>query len=217
MLKNWLVGKAAISRIRVFSANGKELTPCKLAKAWKLLKEGKAFIGYDDDAKEPFIFLTFNLTSPIVHPSAESKPEEDSDSLKVEDLIKARERGKRNGMYHKLKKHGKWVEKGLLDASIEYLKMGCRIVNPKVKEALEAVMDFLEKPGGPVSRRRILKKGREKAAELADKLLKIISWAPQLLNWLKSQSYMVWLGVTQINPGGYAHYSGKAATDNLRN
>jgi hypothetical protein len=127
-----------------------------------------------------------------------NKPEDENDFPRLEDLIRARERGKRNGRYYKLKKRGEWAKKGLFDASIAYLQKGYRIVSSTLKKALESTVEMLEPATGPITRNIILKKGREKAAELVNNFRSIMSWAPQLSNWLKSEAYILWLGITQI-------------------
>ena len=133
--------------------------------------------------------------------SVGSEPEEVYYFPKLEDLIRAREVGKRNGKYHRLRrmKDG-MVQLGLLESSIAYLRKGHKIVSTTIKKALEAVIERLEPASRMISKSRILKRGGEKAAELLDRFrsLGVLNWAPQLSAWLKSESYRFWLGITQI-------------------
>ena len=118
------------------------------------------------------------------------KPAKNNDFPKLEDLERARRVGMRNGRLYYLKKRGEMNKIALLDASIIYLKRGYRITNPKLKEALESIVEMLEPATDLISKSRILKKGREKAANLLNNLRKFTSLASQISNWIKSEAYI---------------------------
>ena len=216
-----LGGDAAIGRIPVVSTSGEELMPCKPAKALSLLESGKAVRKWNENGTF-YIRLRFDPKPPVVHPEtglikdgerlslkrrSEDKERtgslvEEAPSIQCEELVRALKAGKKNGRCHRLtrSKDGR-VQLGLLNASISYLRRGYRIISATLREALEAILERLEPPSCVISKRRILRKGEEKAAELLNKFcrLGILGWAPQLSTWLKSEAYKLWLGITQIN------------------
>jgi len=198
-------GNAAIGRVPVVSANGEPLMPCKPAKATSLLKSGKA-VGKRTDNGAFYLHLKFNPMAPIIHPRnslIKSNP-----SIQYEELVSARKAGDRNGKLYKLRnsKEGR-VKEGLLNASIVFLRRGCRIVSSKVKEALNSIVETLQPACTliPIPRSRILRKGRERAVALLNECREanVFSWAPQISEWLKSEAYSLWLGINQISSPDY--------------
>jgi len=202
-------GDAAIGRIPVVSASGEPLMPCKPAKALSLLESGKAVGKWAEDGTF-YLQLKFDPKSSIVRPekcpikhgegdspSAHTREGLTTPSIQYEELLRARETGKKNGKYYRLKREG-WTGIGLLEASIAYLRNGYRIVSAAVKGVLEAVIERLEPPFNMTSKNRILRKGWERAASLLERFCRIgvLKWAPQLLSWLKSETYRTWLGIT---------------------
>lgn len=127
-------------------------------------------------------------------PADFAKPQDVNDIPSADDLIKAREFGKRKGTYYKLRKMGS-TARALLEASILYLRKGSRITSSKLKHALETIMEMLQYPSALVS--KIISRGLKRARELADK---VAGWAPQLLEWIKSEAYIFWLGLTYVEP-----------------
>jgi hypothetical protein len=105
---------AAIGRIPVISADGTPLMPCKPAKAFKLLKSGKAFWKRGRDGKF-YLKLTFNPSSPIVHP----KGVEAKVDLNSSFLAKVRSEAKRRGVWSRVLSN---VERNILDLTIKYVK-----------------------------------------------------------------------------------------------
>jgi hypothetical protein len=109
-----------------------------------------------------------------------------------EDLAKAREFGKRNGKYRDLMKNGNCA-KALLEASILYLKNGYRITSIKLKKTLRSVVERLQSTQHLNSRIIILRRGLERARDLLGKVAK---WAPRIVEWIMSEAYIFWLGLT---------------------
>ena len=74
-----------------------------------------------------------------------------SPSVQYRELLKAREVGKRNGRYYMLRRVGEWTKLALLEASIEYLRRGYRIVSAALRSALEEIVERLHPSAGMVS------------------------------------------------------------------
>ena len=121
-----------------------------------------------------------------------------SPSVQYRELLKAREVGKRNGRYYMLRRVGEWTKLALLEASIEYLRRGHRIVSAALRSALEEIVERLHPSAGMVSKARILRRGLERALRLLEGFHKtgVLRWAPHALGWLKSEAYIEWLGAT---------------------
>jgi len=125
----------------------------------------------------------------------------DEDLLSLENLVRARSLGRRNGAYYKL---GSTREEGilnrsLLNAAIGYLaharRIGraARIACEKLRQTLEQIVLKLQGRRFML-RNTILKKGLEKASQLLQNCRTILTWAPQILSWLKMEAYILWLG-----------------------
>jgi len=121
-----------------------------------------------------------------------------SPSVQYRELLKAREVGKRNGKYYMLRRMGEWTKLALLEASIEYLRRGHRIVRAALRSTLEEIVERLHPSAGMVSKARILRRGLERALRLLEGFHKtgVLRWAPHALGWLKSEAYIEWLGAT---------------------
>ena len=121
-----------------------------------------------------------------------------SPSVQYRELLRAREVGKRNGRYYMLRRMGEWTKLALLEASIEYLRRGYRIVSAALRSALEEIVERLHPSAGMVSKVRILRRGLETALRLLEGFHKtgVLRWAPHALGWLKSEAYIEWLGTT---------------------
>jgi hypothetical protein len=130
---------------------------------------------------------------------------EDEDFLSLENLVRARSLGRRNGAYYKL---GSTREEGilnrsLLNAAIGYLahtrRIGkaARIACEKLRQTLEQIVLKLQGRRFML-RNTILKKGLEKASQLLQNCRTILTWAPQILSWLKTEAYILWLGTSAL-------------------
>lgn len=108
--ENW--GYAAIGRVPVLSADGASLMPCKPAKAFKLLRAGKAFWKRGGDRKL-CLKLKFNPTSPLVRPQAVLQP---IANLNSSFLVRVREEAKKRKVWFR---HLSKVERGILDLTIK--------------------------------------------------------------------------------------------------
>jgi hypothetical protein len=146
---------AAIGRVPVISADGTPLMPCKPAKAFKLLKSGKAFWKRGRDGKF-YLKLKFNPGSPMVHPQTGVEAEVDFNSSF---LAKVRSKAKRRRIWFRCLSK---VERDILDLTIKYVEkpksprfidMLAKIV-VKVKASLMRPLQMLmARVGKPLARK----------------------------------------------------------------
>ena len=97
-------------RIPVVSASGIRLMPCKLAKAFRLLRGGKAFLEMGEDG-ECYLRLRFDPKSPIVSPGRAGKKNDSAMSY----LAELRRRAMRRGVWWRVLDR---VERGLVDLTL---------------------------------------------------------------------------------------------------
>jgi len=119
------------------------------------------------------------------------RPQEMKDILSADCLLKAREFGRKAGTLYKLARWTGRTARALLDAAIAYLRRGGRIASSLLKQALRTVLEGIRYPPFVVS--KILERGLERAYNLAGK---VAGWAPRVLDWIRSEAYIFWLGLT---------------------
>lgn len=129
-------------------------------------------------------------------PAEPCEAEETHDVLSADHLVRAREFGRRTGTYFKLgRERAGRAAKALLEAAIVYLRRGGRIASSTLRQALKTVLEKIRYPKFAVS--KTLERGLERACNLAGK---VAGWVPQLLEWIKSEAYIFWLGLTYEKP-----------------
>jgi len=102
-------------------------------------------------------------------------------------LLAALRKGQRTGRWRALH----FLDRALIKASLEYLRHGGRILNEKLLEKLERLVEQLTETRGT----RIVRRGLAKAAALLSGIENGISgWLFALKAWLKDPDYIFWLG-----------------------
>ena len=113
----------------------------------------------------------------------------ESMALAYEELIKCWVKGFRNGNIKKLNR----LQKALYRACLVYARKTGRIINEFLVGRLKPIMDTLT----TTFRIRALRAGLERLrAMLSTSLSK---WAPQVKIWAREGSYVLWLGLVELN------------------
>lgn len=107
--------------------------------------------------------------------------------LSTEYLTRAREFGRKTGSYYRIDR----TSRGLLNGVIDYLRRGGKIKSPMLKQAIESIIERIRYPKFIIS--KLIEKGLERAYALVNKIAK---WAPQIVKWVRSEAYIIWLGMT---------------------
>ncbi|MBS7618806.1 hypothetical protein KEJ25_09475 [Candidatus Bathyarchaeota archaeon] len=100
-------------------------------------------------------------------------------------------KGVRSGRIRMLNK----VEKGFYKACMAFARVKAAIVSPKLTSMLSSIVDKL-KPIGL----RAFEEGRRRAKELKVLFRRsgVFKWAPRVKDWLKEESYMIYLGFMEM-------------------
>jgi hypothetical protein len=112
--------------------------------------------------------------------------------LAYSDLVLIRKKGMRSGSWRRLD----FIDKMFYKASICYARLQGKIVSSRVLAELGSIIEKLTS----VSRKQLLRAGFEKARELIQKSKDngILTWAPEIVEWVQDQKYIFWLGLNKL-------------------
>ena len=110
-------------------------------------------------------------------------------ALSYEELRKCWVKGFRNGNVRKLSR----LQRALYRACLVYARKVGRIVNEFLVGRLKPIMEALT----TTFRARALRAGLERLRAMLSS--SIAKWAPQVRVWSREESYILWLGLLEIN------------------
>jgi len=110
-------------------------------------------------------------------------------ALSYEELRKCWVKGFRNGNVRKLSR----LQRALYRACLVYARKVGRIVNEFLVGRLKPIMEALT----TTFRARALRAGLERLRAMLSS--SIAKWAPQVRVWAREESYILWLGLLEIN------------------
>jgi len=110
-------------------------------------------------------------------------------ALSYEELRKCWVKGFRNGNVRKLSR----LQRALYRACLAYARKVGRIVNEFLVGRLKPIMETLS----TTFRARALRAGLERLRAMLSS--SVSKWAPQVRVWAREESYVLWLGLTELN------------------
>jgi len=110
-------------------------------------------------------------------------------ALSYEELRKCWVKGFRNGNVRRLSR----LQRALYRACLVYARKVGRIVNEFLVGRLKPIMETLT----TTFRARALRVGLERLKAMLSS--SIAKWAPQIRVWAREESYVLWLGLTELN------------------